>query len=260
MQEQANARVLHLAGASNIHTTACGDSMDDRTSTSASSSAGISPAIQSENIHPTLFEYLQVIQKGDANFKESSDSHTTESISSEKLNRLASSGHQTEGTTTSALTSLEVSSNANTGPSASSAQPPAFQTQAGSLSWPRFETAQSSFAQGNVVPFVDPPLDSFNSIFRFQSPSISTQYPQLFDETLGPQLTSAVGPSSTPDDTSGSFGIGAVQMGDPNAGDGMDFAQFIAENVPSLVYDGGGIGWDTFLTDGRLSFDFYTSS
>ena len=228
--------------------------MDDCTPTSASSCAGISPAIQPENIHPTLFEYLQVIQRGDTELEESSHICTTESTSSEKMNGLASSG----GAPTSSPTSLSISNVVPTGPSPSSSQPPVFQTQAGGTSWPGFETAQTLFAQGTTVQSsVDSPFDSssaFNSIFRLQHPSISTQYPQLSDGISGMQRAPTVEPSLTPDTMSGSLGIGTVQMGDPNARDRMDFARYMADSVPGLVYDGNGLGWDTFLTGWQPQF------
>jgi len=240
-RDQADARVLHLAGASNLHYDAC-------TPTSASSPVGVPPAIQPESIHPTLFEYLQVIQREDTEVEESPDIYTTESASSEKLNDGAPGGRRIEKTSSSALNSLEIFNGA-AGPSPSS-RLPLFQTQAGNPSWLPFESAQTPVAQGTAVQSNDPPFDpppAFDSIFRFQHPSISTQHSQFSDGISGPQLASAVGPSLTPDG-SGNFGIGMVQMGDPNAGDGMDFTRFVAENVPGLVYSGNGMGWDTFLT------------
>lgn len=222
--------------------------MDDCTPTSASSCAGISPTIQPENIHPTLFEYLQVIQRGDTEVEESSHIYTTESTSSEKLNGLASSG----GASSSMLTSLGISDVTTTSPG------PSLQ-QTGGSSWPEFETetAQTMFAQETAVQSVDSPFDAssaFNSIFRLQYPSIYTQYPQLSDGTSGMQRAPTIGPSSTPDSMSGNLGIGTVQIGDPNVRDGMDFARYMAENVPGLVYDGNGLGWDTFLTGWQGQF------
>lgn len=250
---QADARVLHLAGASNIHTQVCGDSMDDCASTSVSSSAGISPAIRSENIHPALIEYLQIIQHEDTEFEDTSDIYTTEPTTSERLNGQASSWNTIGEAPSSALSSL-VSNVATTGPNPSSSQSPLFQVQAGGQSWLEFETAQLPFPQRSAVQSIDPPFDTlsaFKSIFQFQNPSISAQYPEL---TSAPQRVSVVGPSLTPDNISGSFGIATVQMGNPNAGDDMDLARLIAENNPGLAHDGNGIGWDTFLTGWQDQF------
>jgi hypothetical protein len=215
--------------------------MDDCTPTSTSSSAG-SPSIQPENIHPTLFEYHQVIQRGDTAVEEPSDIYTSELTSSEKLNGQASSGQPS-----SMLSSL-VSNVATTSRS------PLFQIQEGGQPWPGFEPAQLPFAQRSSVQPNDPPFDSlsaFKSLFHFQNPSISAQYPELRSE---PQQVPAVGPSFTPDNISGSFGIGTVQMGDPNARDDMDLARLLVENNPRLAHDGNGIGWDTFLTGWQAQF------
>ena len=239
MREQADARVLHLAGASNMRTQVYRDSMDDRTPASTSTSTGSPPAVQPENIHPTLLEYLQIIQRGGTDVGEPSDIYTTESsILSEKLNGLAPSGHNIEGTPISTLTPQGNSNVATTGPTAPSSQPLFY-------GGPSFETAQAPFAQ---VQSTDPPFDTpftFNSIF--QSPSLATQHPQLSGGISGLQRTSTVEPSLTHDNMSGSFRTDTVQMGDPNAVDGIDFARFMAENVPGLVYDGNAMGWDTFL-------------
>jgi hypothetical protein len=256
-RKQADAPVLHLAGASNLHATISGASMDNRTPTSASSSAGTPPALQSENIHPTLFEYFQVIQRGDTDVKEGPDICTTESTSSEKLNGFAANGHRTEMTTASALNSLGTSDIATTGPSASSSLPPLFQTLASGPSWLGFEAPQSSFAHRSAVQSIDPPVDSvsaFSSLFRFDNPLLFTQYPQSTNGTSESQRVSTLEPSVTPEDTSGGFGIDAVQMGDLNADAGMDFARFMAENVPGLAYDGNGIDWDTVLTGWQAQF------
>ena len=234
---QADARVLHLAGASNIHTQVCGDSMDDCTPTSGSSSTGISPTIRPENIHPTLFEYLQIIQTGDTGVERPSDIYTTGLTTSEQLNG--------QGSAPSSVLSSLVSNVAATGTSSSSSQAPLFQIQAGSQSLLEFETAQLPFAQRSAMQSIDPPFDSlsaFDSIFHFQNPPTSAQYPEL---TSAPQPVSAVGPSSAPDNISGNFGIGTVQMGDPNAVDDMDLARLIAGNNLGLIHDGNVIGWDT---------------
>jgi len=227
--------------------------MDDCTPTSGSNSAGISPAIQPENIHPTLFEYLRVIQSGGTAGEEPSDIFASELRTSEKMNGQASRGHIIAKAPSSALSSL-VSNVATTGASPSPSRSPFFQTQPGGQSWLGFETAQLPFAQGTSIQPIDPPFDSlsaFKSIFHFQTPSISAQYPEL---RSGPQYVPAAGPSLTPDNISGSFGIGTGQMGDPNVGDDMDLARLITENSPSLVHDGNGIGWDTFLTGWQAQF------
>lgn len=243
---QADARVLHLAGASNIHTQVCGDSMDDCTPTSASSFTGISPAIRPESIHPTLFEYLQIIQTGYTEVERPSDIYTTKLSTSEQLNGQASAP-------SSVLSSL-VSNVAATGPSPSSSQSPLFQIQAGSQSLLEFETAQLPCAQRSAVKSIDPLFDSlsaFKSIFHFQNPPISAQSIEL---TSAPQPASAVGPSLAPDNISGNFGIGTAQMGDPNAVDDMDLARLIAGNNLGLIHDGNGIGWDTLLAEWQAQF------
>ena len=223
--------------------------MDDCTPASGSSCAGISPSIQSENIHPTLYEYLQVIQRGDAEVEESSPIYTTESTSSE-VNGLASSG----GAPSSVPAALENSNVLTTGPSPSSSR------QASGPSWPGFETdtTQTLFDQGTAMQPVDYPFDTssaFNSIFRLQHPEISAQYPQLSDGVASEmQRAPTVGPSISPDSTSGGIGISTIQMGDPNARDTMDFARYLAENVPGLVYDGSALGWDTLLTGWQAHF------
>lgn len=223
--------------------------MDDCTPTSSSSCAGISPSIQSESIHPTLFEYLRVIQRGDTEVEESSHIHATESASSREVNGLAPSGGAP-----SAPTSLEDPTVLTTDPSPSSSQ------QASGPSWPGFETetTQTLFDQGTAMQSVAYPFDSssaFNSIFRLQHPEISAQYPQLSDGVAsGMQRAPTVGPSLSPDNTSGSIGISTIQMGDPNARDTMDFARYMAESVPGLVYDGSVLGWDTFLTGWQPHF------
>ncbi len=80
---------------------------------------------------------------------------------------------------------------------------------------------------------------------------MSAQYPE---STSAPQHVSAVGPSLTPDNISGSFEIGTVQMGDPHAMDDMDLARLIAENNLGPIHDGNGIGWDTLLTEWQAQF------
>ena len=229
-----------------------GDSMDDCTPASTSSPAGRSPAIRPENIHPTLFDYLQTIQSRDTADEEPSDIYTSELWTSEKLNGQVSSGHIPEGATPSALSSL-VSNVAATGPSPSSPSP-LFQIQAGGQSWLGYETAQLPFDQRSSVQSIDPPfdsLDAFKSLFHFQNPSISAQYPEL---TSRPQHVPAVEPLLAPNNISGSFGTATVQMGDPTAGDDQGLAQLIAENNLRPFHDGNGIGWDTFLTGWQVQF------
>ena len=112
--------------------------------------------------------------------------------------------------------------------------------------WNSFEPTQYPSVQGNPgdATYSLDSFPDFDSIFRFQVPSLHTQYPQL-PCTIAPTADH----SQASSDLSRGPGVSEMRMGDTRAGNELDFAGFMTENMPGLTYDGMGIGLDTFFTD-----------
>ena len=112
--------------------------------------------------------------------------------------------------------------------------------------WNSFEPTQYPSVQGNPgdATYSLDSFPDFDSIFRFQVPSLHTQYPQL-----PCTITPTADHSQASSDLSRGAGVSEMRMGDTRAGNELDFAGFMTENMPGLTYDGMGIGLDTFFTD-----------
>ena len=238
--------VLHLAGASNIFAQRRECPTAGSTPGSTPSDTGLFPAIPQDSIHPALLQYMQVIQDGDVEIQDSSDLLDTDASRNTILSGRSSSGYGL-GASTSAPTShgMPGATCNNTGVLPTQ---PLSQVPADSQPWNSFESTQY-----HPVPR-DPgeatySLDSFDSIFRFQVPSLHTQYPQLpgaIARTV--DQTSTTDHSPTSNDLSRGGGINGMPMGDTRAGSELDLASFMTENVPGLTSDGMGISWEAFFT------------
>lgn len=237
--------MLRLAGASNIFAQRREDPTADSISTSMPGATSVFPVIPQDTIHPALFQYMQVIQGGDANIQGSFslpdiDPSKTNAILSERspigcgLDQLTSSRipHGMPGTTSNSIGSRPT-------------QQALPQVPADSQLWRSFESAQSPPIQrtpGEGTYSLDS-FSDFDSTFRFQSPFLHSQYPQLSGATQTP----TTGPSPVSNDILRGIGIGEMRIEDTRAGGGLDFTPSMAENVPGLVSDGMGISWEALL-------------
>ena len=112
--------------------------------------------------------------------------------------------------------------------------------------WNNFESTQYPSVQSNPgeATYSLDSFPDFDSIFRFQVPSLHTQYPQMsYANAQNP--TADRSPASN--DLPRGSGVSGMPMGDARAGNELDFAGFMSDNMPGLTYDGMGIGWEAFF-------------
>ena len=209
LETQGQPDVLHLAGASNIFAQRRERSTADTTPGSTPSDSGVFTAIPEDAIHPALLQYMQVIQDGDAKVQYSSDLLDTDSSRNTMLSGGSSSGYGL-GASTSAPAPHGMPSATCTNIGVPPAQPLP-QVPADNQMWNNFE---------------------------------STQYPQMsYANAQNP--TADRSPASN--DLPRGSGVSGMPMGDARAGNELDFAGFMSDNMPGLTYDGMGIGWEAFF-------------
>ena len=235
--------MLHLAGASNIFAQPSEDSTADSAPTSTPSPSWTFPAVPQDTIHPTLLQYMYATQDGDAKIQDSANLPDT---GSSNTNTILSAGSPSGyGLDASPSPRIPRGMPGATGVRLPPTQQPLPQVPANSKLWSSFEPTHTPFTQRNPGEAACA-LDSFpgfDSIFRFQAPSLHTQYPQLSGATQTP----TAGPSPASNDLSRGFGISEMRMRDTSTGGELDFTRIMAENVPGLT-DGMGVGWEAFLT------------
>jgi hypothetical protein len=192
---------------------------------------------------------MQVIQGGDVKIQDSPDLLDTDPLRNTMLSGRSSSVYGL-GASTSAPVPDGMPDATYTDVGVLPTQPLP-RVPANSQLWNSFESTQYPFAQRNPGEATYSPdsFPDFNSIFRFQAPSLHTQYPQLSGavaRTVEQTPTTDYSPASN--DSSREFGISGMRRGDIKMGSGLDFACFMAENVPGLTSDGMGTSWEAFLT------------
>jgi hypothetical protein len=194
------------------------------------------PAIPQDTIHPVLLQYSQVIQDSDVEIQGSSNLLDTDPSTT-------SSGYGL-GASTFAPVPHGMPGAARTNAGVLPTQPLP-QVPADNQLWNSFESTQYPSGPGEAMYSPDsfPDLDS---IFRFQAPSLHTQYPQLSSATARAVVEQTPTTNHSPNSNRGD-GISGVQMGDTGAGGELDFASFMTGNVPGLTLDGMGISWEAFL-------------
>lgn len=237
--------MLHLAGASKIVAQRREDPTADSASTPTPSATGI---VSGDIIHPALLQYMQAIQDSDANIHDSSDLQDTDPS---RVNALLSGGPPSGYGLDPSRVPHGMSGVASTSVGALPTQQPLPQVPADSRLWSSFESKQSPpFAEGppGEATYSLDSIPDFNSIFRFQTPSLHTQYPQLSGATPPFEQTQNIGPSPAFNDLSREFAVGEMRMGDMETTSGLDFRRFMVENVPGLTSDGMDTGWEAFLT------------
>jgi len=242
--QQVDLDVLHLAGASNIFSQRREGSTADYTPGSTPSDTGTSPVIPQDAIHPALLQYMRVIQGSDVKTQGPSDLLDTDSSRNATLSGTPSSGYGL-GAPTSAPVPHGRPSATYTDIGVPPAQPLP-QVPADTQLWDSFKPTQYPSAQGNPgeATYSLDPFTDFDSIFRIQAPSLHTQYPQL-----PYTIAQTADHSHASNDLSRGPGINEMRMGDTRAGSELDFASFMAENMPGLNYDGMGIGLETVFAD-----------
>ena len=206
----------------------------------------MSPVIPQDAIHPALLQYMQVIQGGDVKSQGPSDLLDTDPSRNTILSGRSSSGYGLGAPTAAPVP--------HGGPGATCTNigvpptQPLPQVPADSRLWNSFEPTQYPSVQRNTgeATYSLDSFPDFDSIFRFQVPSLHTQYPQL-----SCTITPAADHSQASSDLSRGSGVSEMQTGDTRAGNELDFAGFMTENMPRLTYDGMGIGLETFFTDWR---------
>ena len=199
------------------------------------------PAIPEDAIHPALLQYMQVIQDGDVKVQYSSDLLDNDSSRNPISSGGPSSGYGL-GASTSAPAPHGVPSTNIGGPPAQ----PLPQVPADGQLWNSFESTQYPSVQSNPGEAAYS-LDSFpdiDSIFRFQAPSLHTQYPQA---SCAIAQNPPADHSQAPNDLPRTSGVSGMPMGDTRTGGDLDLPGFMAENMPGLTYDGMGIGWEAFF-------------
>jgi len=242
---QVEPDVLLLAGASNIFAQRRDSSTADSPSGSTPSDSGTLPAIPQDTVHPVLLQYMQVIQDGDAEIQGSYDLLDTDLSRNTILSGGSSSGYGL-GASTSAPVPHGMPGATCTNAGVLPTQPLP-QVPADSQLWNSFESTQYPSGPGEAAYSLDSSPD-FNSIFRFQVPSLHTQYPQLSSATNQTvDQTPTTNHSPTYNDLSRGGGVNGMRMGDTGTGSGLDFASFMTGNVPGLTLDGTGISWEAFL-------------
>ena len=240
--------MLRLAGASNISAQRREDPTADSTPTSTPGATGMSRAIPQDTIHPALLQYIQATQGGGPNVQGSFDQPVTDpSKTNAVLSGRSPSGSGRDPSTSSRVPHGMPSNSVGTPPT----QQPLPQVPAGSQLWSSFESTQSPFTQGTAgeATYSLDSFSDFDSIFRFHSPFLHTQYPQLSGTTQTFEQTPTTGPSPVSNDLS--RGFGEMRMEEARTGRELDPTRFMAGNAPGLAYDGIGTSWEAFLAGWR---------
>lgn len=207
------------------------------------------PTIPQDTIHPALLQYMRVIQGDDVKNQESSYLLDTDLSRNAILSGGSPSGYGL-GASTSAPVPHGMTGATCTNVGVLPTQPLP-QVPVDSQLWNSFEPTQHPFVQRNPdeAPHSLDSFPDFDSIFRFQAPSLHTQTPQLSGAIAQTaEQTPTTNYSPAPNDLSRGFGISGMRMGDTKPGNESDFAHFVAENAPGLTSDGMGIDWGAFLT------------
>lgn len=229
--------MLRLAGASTIFAQRPEGPTADSTPTSTPGS------IPQDTIHPALLQYIQAIRGGDANIQGSFDLPDIDPSNTNVIpGERSPSGYGPDLLTSSRVPQRTPDSTSDS-VGAPPTQHPLPQVPADSQLWTSFESPQAPFIQGTPggATYSLDSFSDFNSIFRFQSPFLHTQYPQFSAPRQTFEQTPTTGPSPASNDLSRGLGIGEMRIEDRTTGSGLDFTRSMAENVSELS------SWEAFL-------------
>lgn len=207
------------------------------------------PAIPQDSIHPALLQYMQDIRDGDIKIRDSSALLDTGPSKADVI----MSGHGL-GPSTSSRVPPEMPGAVRTSVGAPPAQQLLPQIPTESQLWSSFDrSTQSPSTRGNPddATYSLDSFPDFDSIFRFQTPSLYTQYPQLSPAARTLERTPTAGPSPSSNDSSRGFGIGETRVEDTRVASELYFTRCMAEDVSGFSADGMGSGWEAFLAGWR---------